>query len=67
MIPEFNQMKDELNGRFDKIEEKLDKALEVSNTNKNDISWMKGFAKISITIITTIISGLVGLFFTSHK
>lgn len=62
MIP-INQNNEELairlEKRLDKIEEKLDRYLELNHKHEADITWVKGYIKLSISLIITILGGLV--------
>ena len=55
---EFKDLKDEVISRLDKIEDKLDRHMEQSNANKTDIAWVKGFIKISVTMLLGILGSL---------
>lgn len=52
-------MTPELEKRLDRIEKKLDAHLVQTVQNETDIKWIRGFIKISMTAIFTVISGLV--------
>ena len=45
--------------RLDKIEEKLDKHLEIVSTNKADIAWLRGSIKTVLTFIISLAGGLI--------
>lgn len=45
--------------RLDKIEDKLDKHLEIVATNKADIVWLRGSIKSILTFIISLAGGLI--------
>lgn len=45
--------------RLDKIENKLDKHLEIAATNKADIVWLRGSIKSILTFIISLAGGLI--------
>ena len=45
--------------RLDKIEEKLDRYLEVSSANKTDINWLRGSIKLITTFILSLAGGVI--------
>ena len=53
-----DQLADKLEARLDKIEDKLDKHLEIASTNKADIAWTKGYIRVSLALFTTLIGGV---------
>lgn len=59
----MNQNQEELvqriEHRIDRLEEKLDKYLELMHHQEADIKWVKGYIKLSLSLIVTIITGLV--------
>lgn len=44
-----------LKDQLDRIEHKLDLALERSLTNENDIRWIKGLVKVGVPVVLSII------------
>ena len=67
MRMDHEELASRLEQRLDKIEKKLDKHLEVSTVNAADISWVKGYIKISISAILAVIAGLVTAIFQIFK
>lgn len=61
MQREHEELAARIEHRLAKIEEKLDKHLESVTKHSADISWVKGYIRISVTMISTIIVGVVGL------
>lgn len=62
---ELRDLKDHLDDRLDKIESKIEKAdakldnhLERISKAETDISWLRGHAKLTVTLILTALSGL---------
>lgn len=45
--------------RLDKIEDKLDKHLEIVATNKADIAWLRGSVRLISTFIISLAGGLI--------
>lgn len=45
--------------RLDKIEDKLDKHLEIVTTNKADIAWLRGSVRLISTFIISLAGGLI--------
>ncbi len=45
--------------RLDKIEDKLDKHLEIVATNKADIVWLRGSVKLIATFIISLAGGVI--------
>ena len=60
---ELNKLRDEMNSRFDRLDDKLDKVMESSSKNESDISWMKGFGKFFVTLFISVITGIISLIF----
>lgn len=54
----MEDFKDAVINRLDKIDEKLDRHMEQSNINKTDIAWVKGFIKISVTMIIGVVGSI---------
>lgn len=56
----------QLERRFDRLEEKLDSYMKESATNDADLKWVKGYIKLSLgliaSIIMAIITGAISLF-----
>lgn len=48
---DLDQLKAHMDGRFDKIEVKLDSSLETQATHASKIEHLQGFAKIIISIL----------------
>jgi N-dimethylarginine dimethylaminohydrolase len=57
----------DIKSSIDRVEQKLDKYIEVSQTNKVDIEWVKGFIKTSTSIFTTILGAIVSYLFSQHS
>ena len=53
------ELENRIEKRLDVIEKKLDKHLELVSLNKADISWVKGYVKISITTIFSLVAGMI--------
>ena len=60
-MPTFDQeaLSKRLESRLEKIEDKLDKHLEIVATNRADLHWVKGYIKIGLSAIMAIILGLI--------
>lgn len=56
---DFNQ----IDQRLSRIEDKLDKHLNLTSANQADISWIKGYVKLSITALISLTAGLLKLVF----
>lgn len=54
MQMDHNELAKRIESRLDKIENKLDKHLEIYAENTADIRWIKGYIKISITALIAI-------------
>jgi hypothetical protein len=54
----IEKMQDHIDGRLDKLEDKLDNHLERISKAETDISWLRGHAKLVLTIFTATLSGL---------
>ena len=52
-----------LEKRLDKIEEKLDKHLELVAQHKVELEWTKGYIRVSIALFTTLIGGTAASLF----
>lgn len=50
----------QMNGRFDRLEEKLDEYAKVSIENKRDIEWLKGSIKVSLSALTALAAAVLG-------
>ncbi len=58
----------QLERRFDRLEEKLDSYMKEAASNEVDLNWVKGYIKLSLSLIASIIVAIVtGVisFFTS--
>lgn len=55
-----------LDNRFDRLEDKLDDHLGRISKTENDVHWMKGAAKLGITILIPI-AGFLAKYIWSHK
>lgn len=49
----------QVNTRFDRLEEKIDKYAEQTTVNTQDISWLKGNLKIGVSALIAILGALV--------
>ena len=65
---DHKELLNHINHRFDRVEdslvrvdEKLDTHLERISKAEASIEWLRGHAKISITIVLAIVSSLIGL------
>ncbi len=54
----INDLKEHLDDRFDKMESKLDNHLERISKAEASIDWLKGNAKILVTVLLSALSGL---------
>lgn len=52
-----------LERRIDRLEAKLDKFLELENSNRADLNWVKGYIKLSLSAIIGLITGLATVVF----
>lgn len=53
------QLEERASKRLDKIEEKLDTYTEGAAAAKADINWLKGYVKITTTLLITVIGTMV--------
>ena len=53
------QLEQNIAKRLDKIEEKLDKHLEIVATNKADIAWLRGSTRLISTFIFSLAGGVI--------
>jgi hypothetical protein len=49
--------------RFDRLEEKLDKYAVQTTKNTNDISWIRGSLKLSVSAIITLLGSALAYIF----
>lgn len=55
MTPEqMSSLRDHLDTRFDKVEDKLDKHLERIATAETHISWLRGHAKLTTAVVLAV-------------
>jgi len=54
---------DPVTSRLDRIEQKLDKHLEIVTTNQADITWVKGYIRVSVSAILAITAGVITTIF----
>lgn len=50
---------EDIRNRLERIENKIDSYLYLSNKNETDLKWVKGYIKVSVSLITAILGGLV--------
>ncbi len=60
---EIKDLADRVDERLNRIEEKLDMHIQGSITNAADIHWIKGYIRLSTSVILTIL-GAVFTYFT---
>lgn len=63
---EIKQLQAHVDSRFDRIEAKLDQYTTETTKNTNDLTWVKGYVRISISIFITIISYVASQLFGIH-
>lgn len=51
---------------IERVEQKLDKYMEISQTSKVDIEWVKGFIKTSTSLFVTILGAIVTYLFSQQ-
>ncbi len=57
------ELANRLEKRLERIEEKLDNYLQVASTNKADISWVKGYIKVSLSALIAVTAGVITTIF----
>ncbi len=55
---------DSVDKRLDRVEAKLDDHLSRLSTAEASIEWLRGHAKVSVTIVLTVAGFLASLYFT---
>ena len=50
---------DQITDRVSRIEDKLDRYLEQQSEQKADISWIKGYIKVSVSTLLALSTGLI--------
>ena len=58
-----DELADRLEKRLDKIESKLDRHLVQVSTNEADLNWVKGYIRISTTMLTAMVVSVGSLIF----
>lgn len=62
---DVNGLREHIDKRFDRFEEKLDGHTERLARNEADVSWLKGSTKIIVAIVMSAAGFLASLYFTS--
>ena len=57
----LEDLKDHMDGRFDKVELKIDDHLQRISKAETDIGWLKGFTKIAITAMVSLLGAALGI------
>lgn len=60
---EIKDLRDHLDERIDRLENKLDDHLGRISKAEESIEWLKGHVKVSISILLAFVTGLVGAFY----
>ena len=60
---DHEELASRLEKRLDKIEHKLDLHLQKAAANEVDLRWIKGYVKLSLTVIVAIGTGMVTTMF----
>jgi hypothetical protein len=63
---EVNSLKEHLDQRLDKLENKLDDHLQRISKAETSIEWIRGHLKVSLSIAIALVTGLVGALFTYY-
>lgn len=67
---DHEQLLIKLEKRLDKIEHKLDVHLELVSQHRTEISWIKGYIKLSLSALLAISTGVIStifkVFFTTN-
>jgi len=58
-----NDLKEHLDKRFDRIENKIDNHLERISKAEESLIWMKGHLKVATTFIVTLASAAIAAYF----
>lgn len=66
---QISELKEHLDTRLDRIEEKLGDHLERISKAEEAITWIKGHLKISVSLLLAALSGVTGALYQylSHK
>lgn len=62
---DLEQLREHMDGRFDKVEEKLENFGKVAHKNQNDITWIKGHLQVALTILLSVAGFFAMAYFTS--
>lgn len=57
---DLNDLREHLDGRLDKIEDKLNNHLERISKSETSIEWLKGHLKLSLSLLLAALSGMAG-------
>ena len=60
---DHDQLATRLEQRLDKIENKLDRFLEMNAAQEADLKWVKGYIKVSVSAMIAIATGLITTIF----
>jgi hypothetical protein len=66
MEVKFKQLQEHVDNRFDRLEDKLDLYTAETTRNSNDLTWIKGYVRISITLFISAISYVISQVFGIH-
>lgn len=58
-----DQLKQHLDARFDRVEDKIDNHLERISKAEEAIVWMRGHIKIVVTMLIGVLGSLVAAYF----
>ncbi len=61
---QLNELKEHLDARLDKIEDKLDNHLERISKAEASIEWIKGHLRVSVSIFIAALTGMAGALYT---
>jgi len=53
-------LKEHMDRRFDKVEEKIDSYQRRVTTNETNISWIKGAMRVSAALLIAVLGSLIG-------
>jgi hypothetical protein len=64
---DLQDLRGHIDGRLDKLEEKLDNHLERISRAEASIEWIRGHLKISVSILVAALAGMAGALFNYLK
>ncbi len=61
---DHTQLLNRMEHRLDKIEKKLDQHLAITSAHTADMSWIKGYIKLSLLALISLTGAIVTIIFT---